>query len=176
MNAKLRNWLLGAVVIAVFILGVPLVQLVFAGADKPVQGHEGSSHVSPAAHEQGTQPDSAHAAHASHAAQSQGTHPQVTRIGDKYLRIVPMGEESICAQLYDSNFKLLATNENKTVLTFALPNGEKQSLNIAVPGSSECSAPQGSSGKDSCCPPEAAAMHKDCAHDTAGAPDAPAHN
>lgn len=149
MNSKARNWVIGAIVIVVFILGVPLVQIVFAGSDHEAAIHEESAQQ-PAV--------SAH---------SKMSHPQVIKVGDQYLRITTSGSDSICAMLYDSNFKLIAVNESEAVLNFTLPGGEKKTVNITVPATSGCSTgAQGSSSKDSSCPPAgAAAVHESCSHE-----------
>ena len=147
MNPKVRNWIIGAVVIIVFVLGVPLVQRVFAGSDVPAEVHK----------EMSSQPMAM-----PHAEMS---HPQVIKVGDQYLRLVSSGENSLCAMLYDSDFKLLAVNESEAVLNFTLPNGEKKSLNITTHTASGCAmGKEGSSSKADCCAPGAAMTPANCPH------------
>ncbi len=158
MNPKIRNWIIGSVVIVVFILGVPLVQIVFAGSE-----HEAAIHKETAIHEEP-------AAHPAVSAHSNMSHPQVVKVGEQYLQIATTGNDSICAMLYDSSFKLIAVNESETALKFTLPSGEKKTVNITVPATSGCSAEQGSSSKDSCCAPGAtSAVHESCSHGDAAA-------
>ncbi|UCD58357.1 MAG: hypothetical protein JSV16_04370 [Candidatus Hydrogenedentota bacterium] len=145
MRIKVRNWLLGGLGIATFILGVPLLQHVFASSDAAAARAE-KEHV------------------ASSMTGSESTHPQVISVGDEYLRIVPMSNGSVSAELYDSSFRLLAVNENEAALTFLLPNGEKKTVRITVPVMG-CSAKEGSSGKADCCAGGAEeASHENCPH------------
>jgi len=147
MNPKVRNWLIGVVVIIVFVLGVPLVQLVFAGSDAPAKVQEDVTNQPMAM------------------PHSEMSHPQVIKVGDQYLRLVSSGENSLCAMLYDSDFTLLAVNESEAVLNFTLPNGEKKSVNIIVPAASGCEVgKQGSSSKSNCCVPGAAMTPAECPH------------
>jgi hypothetical protein len=150
MNPKMRNWLIAAAVIVVFILGMPLVQRVFAGSDNATEAVT-TPKAEPA------HPPTAH---------TPMGHPQVIKVGDQYLRIASNGDDSICAMLYDANFRLLAVNETETALNFTLPNGEKKSLNITAPttGSGCTVGQEGSVMKDDCCPPQSAEMPAECPH------------
>jgi hypothetical protein len=57
---------------------------------------------------------------------------QLVKVGDQYLRLIPMGDGSICAHLYDSQFELVAVNEKEAELMFSLPDGQKKALNITA--------------------------------------------
>ena len=146
MNPKIRNWLLGVLGVVVFILGMPLAQHVFAGADTSAVEVETARHASP-----GALPETA-----SH---------QVIKLGDRYLRIFPTGDDSVGAQLYDSQFTLIAANESETSLTFTLPDGRKEVLNITVPPAEKCSMDEHSAGGGDCCAGAAEGMeHENCDH------------
>ncbi len=133
MSAKLRNWLLGGLGLAIFIVGIPLAQRVVANTNaSAASGEKAVEHAAASA-----DPEKA-------------GHPSVIQVGDQYLQIVPGKDGSVNALLYDSSYKLLTGNENEVELTFALPSGEKKTVKITTP---ETTCPMGahSSGKDDCC-------------------------
>jgi hypothetical protein len=145
MSTKTKNWLILGLLISAFILGAPLAQYVLAGINStekqpgktPAELQKPGSQMSP---------------------------EQAVKMGDQYLRIVPTGEQSFGLQLYDSNFKLIAVNENETTLTFNLPDGEKKTVKITVPVKG-CSMEEHSSGGSNCCASSAkAAPHENCEH------------
>ncbi len=146
MGKRTKNWLMWGLVISLFILGAPLVQYVAAGVNASEERLQNAPSVMPqAGHE--------------------GQHDLAIKMGDQYLRIVPTGEQSFGLQLYDSNLKLLAVNDNETTLTFTLPDGEKRIVKITVPVKG-CSMEEHSSGGSDCCAPGAKAMnHENCEHE-----------
>jgi len=127
MGKKTRNWIFAGIGLAVFVLGIPLAEQVIANANAPAA-------QSPALC-------------SSHEAKPAMAHPSVIPLGDNYLQIIPTGDGSIGALLYDANFMLLGANENEAALSFSLPDGVKKSVKIAIPGSA---ALHGSAG-DTCC-------------------------
>jgi len=154
MSKKTRNWLIGGLILALFVLGIPLAEQVIANASTP----EVKKPATCTAHE---------------GAPAMGGHPSVIAVGDNYLQILPTGDGAIGALLYDSTFKLLGVNENEASLTFSMPDGTKKMVKITVPdlqklgakaSDSGCTAPsQAGETPDSCplraqdaCPKESA--------------------
>jgi hypothetical protein len=154
MSKKTRNWFIGGMILAVFVLGIPLAEQVIATASTP----EVKKPATCTAHE---------------GAPAMGGHPSVVAVGDNYLQILSTGNGSIGALLYDSSFNLLGVNENEAALTFALPDGAKKTVKITVPDleklgtkasdSSSCTSSQAGGMPDSCpiqaqdaCPKEGA--------------------
>jgi hypothetical protein len=143
MQKKWRNWLLAGAGIALFVLGTPLAQKVAASAGEAVAKTEKAPAAAP-----------------------EGTHSQAIRVGDRYLRILPTKDGSLGAFLYDSAFRLIAANENEAALTFALPNGEKQTIKITAPVmSSTCSMEEHSGEADCCAPSPGGVPHENCDHE-----------
>ncbi len=158
MGSKLRNWLLGAISLAIFILGVPLAQRVVANTNASVPSSEKAVEQKTPACES-----------------EKAGHPSVIQVGDQYLQIVPGKDGSVSALLYDSSLKLLGGNENETTLTFPLPNGEKKTVKIVVQALTCPMGGEQSSGKsgDSCA--AAGGAHPESCPQTAASAKVTAH-
>ncbi len=141
MSSRIRNWVLGSLGIAIFILGMPLVQIVFAGADTTGVETEIASRAPEAADF------------------------QAVKMGDNYLRFVRSGDESLSVQLYDSHFNPIATSEDEVAITFSLPSGEKRVFAITSPTGEQCSMDSHSSGGDCCGTPAEASSPAGCPHE-----------
>ena len=132
-----RNGILVAVGIALFILGMPLIQHAFARA----------ASVRPA-----------------------GAPFQALKVGDKFFRVVPTGDNSVAVELFDSEFRLIATNGNEAVLTFPLPDGKEETLIVSVLAETGCSMEGHSSDPDNCCASSGPAPSEEsCPHEKATA-------
>ena len=142
MSSRIRNWMLGSLGIAAFILGMPLVQIVLAGADTTGVETEIASRAPEAADF------------------------QAVKMGDSYLRFVRSGDESLSVQLYDSHFNPIATSEDEVAITFSLPSGEKRVFAITSPNGEQCSMDSHSEGGGDCCPaPAEASSPAGCPHE-----------
>lgn len=143
MQRRLRNWLLAGAGIAIFVLGTPLIQRAADSAGEAVAKTEKAPAAAP-----------------------EGAHSQAIRVGNGYLRILPTKDGSLGAFLYDSAFRLIAANENEAALTFALPNGEKQTIKITPPiMSSTCSMEEHAGDADCCAPGPNGIPHENCDHE-----------
>ena len=151
MSSKLRNWLLGGLGLAIFILGVPLAQRVVANTNATAASNEKAvENKAPACESE------------------KAGHPSVVQVGDQYLQIVPGKDGSVSALLYDSSYKVLGGNENETTLTFPLSSGDKKTVKITVQALTCPMGGEQSSGKSSdCCAAAAGGMHPEsCPKDT----------
>lgn len=144
MGSKLRNWLLGAMALAIFILGVPLAQRVVA-----------STNATPASSEKAVESE----APAAESEKKTG-HPSVVKVGDDYVQIVPGKDGSVSALLYDSSYRLLGGNENETTLTFPLPSGDKKIVKVTAQAlACPMGGEQSSSKSGDCCAAAAGGPH-----------------
>jgi hypothetical protein len=126
---------------------MPLVQIVFAGADMTGVETEIASRAPEAADF------------------------QAVKMGDSYLRFVRSGDESLSVQLYDSHFNPIATSEDEVAITFSLPSGEKRVFAITSPTGEQCSMDSHSSGGDCCPAPAEAASPAGCPHEETSGQD-----
>ncbi len=91
---------------------------------------------------------------------------QALKVGDRFFRVVPTGDNSVTVELFDSEFRLIATNGNEAILTFSLPDGQEENLIISVPADTGCSMEGHSSGSGDCCPPSGPAPSEEsCPHE-----------
>ena len=91
---------------------------------------------------------------------------QALKVGDKYFKVVPTGDKSVTVELFDSEFRFIATNENEVILSFPLPDGQEETLIISAPADTGCSMEGHSSGSGDCCPSSGPALSEEgCSHE-----------
>ncbi len=120
MGKKTKNWIFAGIGLAIFVLGIPLVEQVIAsgGSSAPALKPASTASNKPAVCQNEDSPKMAH--------------PSVIPVGDNYLQIVPNADGSVGAVLYDSNFAFLGTNDNETNLSFSLADGAKKVVKISA--------------------------------------------
>ena len=128
MSQKIKTWLIWGLVIALFILGTPFVEMVFAET-APAKSCD--------------MIESPDGCKADEAATSR------IKVGDNYLSFITAQDGSICVHLLDSELRPVAANEKEASLAFSLPDGSEVAIGIAAHSDDECAAKKECAG--GCC-------------------------